>query len=149
MLLRPWRRGRNYGFNLIGLTCGLTVLLDVGFEVFASRVFHWWKWVPTKLHLDVLETPVVNFAGWAVVSLLALAFVSPFLINKKPGSQPPADYHTPAVWLMLNLLFSAGAFARGFPLAATVVLALSSSVATLSVITTFWSRKARPEPHGG
>jgi hypothetical protein len=55
----------------------------------------------------------VNFLGWAVTSLLILAFVTPALINKKPVRQP-LDYHPLMMWLLLNLLLLTGASTRRF-----------------------------------
>ena len=92
LMLRPWRRTSNYGFRLIGLTLLLVVLLDVGWEVFATRVKQYWFWQPTKLPFDWYGAPVTNFLGCAVATLLILAFATPCLINKQPISRPPPDY---------------------------------------------------------
>lgn len=109
LILRPWRKTRTYGFRLIGLTTALVVLLDFGLEPFATRVKHYWFWNPTKLKFDWYDAPVVNFLGWAVTTLLILAFATPSLINKKPVPEPPPDYAPLAVWLLLSLLFATGA----------------------------------------
>ena len=109
LILRPWRKTRTYGFRMIGLTTTLVVLLDLGLEPFATRVNHYWLWHPTKLQLDWYGAPGINFFGWAVTTLLILAFATPSLINKKPMPQPPPDYAPLAVWLLLNLLFETGA----------------------------------------
>jgi uncharacterized membrane protein len=108
-MLRPWRKTQTYGFKLIGITTLLVVLLDAGLEPFATRVKHYWLWNPTKVKLDWYSTPWVNFFGWAVTALLILAFVTPALINKKPGPQPPPEYSPLVVWLLLNVLFATGA----------------------------------------
>jgi len=42
LILRPWRKIRSYGFWLIGLTAVLTMLFDLAFDPFASRVKHYW-----------------------------------------------------------------------------------------------------------
>lgn len=109
LTLRPLRKTSNYGFRLIGLTTALVVLLDFGLEPFATRVKHYWLWNPTKLKFDWYGAPGVNFFGWAVTTLLILAFVTPCLINKKPMPQPPPDYAPLFVWLLLNFLFATGA----------------------------------------
>jgi uncharacterized membrane protein len=109
VMLRPWRNTRNYGLWLIGLTTLLVVLLDVGLEPFATSVKHYWFWNPTKLKHDWYSTPWVNFFGWAVTTLIILAFATPALINKKPMQQPPPEYSPLAVWLLLNSLFATGA----------------------------------------
>ena len=109
LVLRPWRNTPNYGFRLIGLATLLVVLLDFGLEPFAIQVKHFWQWNPTKLRFDWYTAPCTNFLGWAVATLLILAFVTPALIHKRPMTQPPPDYHPLIVWLLLNLLFATGA----------------------------------------
>jgi uncharacterized membrane protein len=108
LTLRPWRKTKNYGFRLIGLTTLLVVLLDFGLEPFATHVKHYWFWTPTKLKSDWYTTPWVNFFGWAVTSLLILAFATPSLINKKPGPNSPPAYSPLVVWLLLTVLFATG-----------------------------------------
>jgi uncharacterized membrane protein len=108
LILRPWRKTPNYGFRLIGLTTILVVLLDFGLEPFATSVKRFWLWSPTKLKLDWYGAPGINFLGWAVTTLLILAFATPSLINKKPMPQPPPDYAPLLIWLLLNLLFATG-----------------------------------------
>jgi putative membrane protein len=138
LILRPWRRTSTYGFRLIGLTLLLVVLLDVGWEVFAVRVKQYWFWQPTKLaFFDWYGTPVTNFLGWAVATLLILAFATPCLINKKPMAQPPPDYSPLAVWLLLSLLFATGAAVQQLWLAAGVISGISL------VLTVFAVRGAR------
>jgi len=109
LTLRPWRKTSTYGFRLIGLTTALVVLLDLGLEPFATRVKHYWFWNPTKLKFDWYGAPGVNFFGWAVTTLLIVAFITPCLINKKPMPQPPPDYAPLVIWLLLNFLFATGA----------------------------------------
>jgi uncharacterized membrane protein len=106
LILRPWRKTRTYGFWFIGLTTGLTMLFDLAFEPFASRVKHYWFWEPTKFPLDWQGVPLVNFLGWAVVTLLILAFATPMLINKQPHKRLPPDFHPLWVWLGGILLFA-------------------------------------------
>jgi uncharacterized membrane protein len=107
LILRPWRKTRTYGFRVIGLTAALTMLLDFAFEPFASRVKHYWLWEPTKFPLAWQGAPLSNFLGWAVVSLLILAFVTPVLIRKRPVPKRPPDFHPLGVWLGAVLLFAA------------------------------------------
>jgi len=109
LMLRPWRKTKNYGFWLMGVTTALVVLFDVGLEPFATRVRHLWFWAPTHAWLYWYTTPWVNFLGWAAVAVLILAFTTPTLINKKPVKQP-RDYKPLIVWLLLNALFVTAAF---------------------------------------
>ena len=104
LILRPWRKIRNYGLWLIGLTAALSLLFDLAFDPPASRVKHYWLWMPTKFPVAWQGAPLVNFLSWAAVSLLMLAVVTPVLINKNPARRGP-DYFPLAVWLGALLLF--------------------------------------------
>lgn len=137
LMMRPWRRTRSYGFWVIGITAGLVVLLDLGLEPFASRVEHYWLWTPTKLALAYYGAPAVNFVGWAVTALLMLAFATPTLINKKHGRQPVA-YHPLLVWVLLDLLFAAGAAAHQLWPATILGLVTGAVVAVFAVRGATW-----------
>jgi uncharacterized membrane protein len=132
LMLRPWRKTRNYGFWLMGITTLLVVLFDVGLEPFASLAKRYWLWGPTRAGLYWCTTPWINFVGWAVVSIVILAFITPSLINKKPAKQP-ASYHSLIVWLMLNLLFLTTVAVAHLWTAAGVIL-VSSIVSTIFAI---------------
>jgi uncharacterized membrane protein len=138
LMLRPWRKTQNYGFRLIGFTTLLVVLLDVGLEPFATRVMRYWFWKPTKLKLDWYTTPGINFFGWAVTTLLILAFATPSLINKKPGPQPPPEYTSLAVWLLFNLLFATGAAVHQLWPAVGLTCAISTGVAVFAIRGARW-----------
>ena len=112
LILRPGEKSDNYGFWLIGLTAGLTMLFDLAFDPFASRVKHYWLWMPTKFPLTWQGAPLVNFPGWAIVALLMLAFVTPAFINKNPQRRAP-DFHPLAVWLGAILLFGSASALHG------------------------------------
>ena len=138
LMLRPWRKTQNYGFRLIGLTILLVVLLDVGLEPFATSVKHYWFWNPTKLKFDWYSTPCVNFLGWAVTALLILAFATPSLINKKPMPQPPPDYSSLTVWLLMNLLFATGAAVHRLWPAVGVIILISVAAGVFAVRGARW-----------
>lgn len=109
LILRPWRKLRNYGFWLIGLTVVLSVLLEAAFEPFAAAVKNYWLWEPTRLPVTWGGAPVTNFIGWFVTALLIMAFAAPTLIDKRARSAGrPPDYHPLVVWLLALGLFATG-----------------------------------------
>lgn len=138
LILRPWRKLRAYGFWLIGLTAGLTLLLALALEPFASTVRHYWLWQPTKLPLTWHGAPLTAFLGWLVTGVLILAFATPSLINKmiRPRKSPP-DYHPLMVWLLAIALFAAGAATK--QLWSAVVFCLAAA----GVVSVFALRGAR------
>jgi len=105
LVLRPWRKIKTYGFWLMGLTAALTALFVFALDPFASRVRHYWIWMPTKFPLTWLGAPLTDFLSWAFLSLLILAFVTPALIKKQLSRRSPPDFHPLAVWLGGILLF--------------------------------------------
>jgi putative membrane protein len=110
LVLRPWRKGKNYGLWLIGITAVLVVLFDLGLEPYATRVKHYWLWGASKTRFTWYSAPWVNFVGWVVTTIIILAFATPSLINKSPAKQPSSVDHFPLmIWLMLNVLFATGA----------------------------------------
>ena len=122
LVLRPWRKNRNYGFQFIGLSVGLVVLFDAALEPFAAGVRHYWSWTPTKIPVDWYGAPIVNFLGWAVTALGILVFATPALINKMPVKHPP-EYQPLMTWLALNVFFLVGvASQRLWP--ATIAIAV-------------------------
>jgi uncharacterized membrane protein len=137
LVLRPWRKTRSYGFWVIGLTAALVVLLDLGLEPFATRVKGFWFWTPTKLPFAWYGAPFVNFIGWAVGTLLILAFATPTLIDKKKVKHPP-DYHPLNIWLLLNLLFATGALAHGLWPATIAIVAASLMVTIFALRGAKW-----------
>ena len=128
LILRPWRKIRSYGFWLIGLTAALTMLFDLAFDPFASRVKHYWLWLPTKFPVAWQGAPLVNFLSWAAVALLMLALITPALINKNPARRVP-DFHPLAVWLGAILLFGIVSAEHGMWLS----VALDGAMAILAV----------------
>ena len=108
LILRPWRKTKNYGFWLIGITALLAVAFDGALEPYARHVKHLWIWQPTKITLTWYGATPLDFVGWAFISLLIMAFATPFLIRKQPGSSSGADIHPLAVWLGAMTLFAIG-----------------------------------------
>jgi uncharacterized membrane protein len=136
LILRPWRKLRVYGYWLMGITTVLTLVFTLGLEPFVTLLRHYWLWNPTKLPVNWYGTPLTNFLGWLVTTLLILAFSTPSLMKKKPTKSYP-DYHPLIVWFSANLLFIASAVSQHLATAAIV-----SGVACL-VIVPFAVRGAR------
>src|SRR5438876_4992422 len=107
LITRPWRQTPCYGFGVIGLTCGLTVVFDLGFEPFATHVRHFWFWEANGSGLNWYSAPWTNFLGWFAAALVILSLTTPWLINKQPAEQP-TDYHPVVLWLLLNFYFATG-----------------------------------------
>ena len=112
LIMRPWRRTNYYGFWVIGLTCLLAVVFELGFEPFAVHVKSYWIWLGAKSVLSWHTAPWVNFLGWFVSVLGILAFSIPWLINKHPVKHP-MDYQPLVVWLLINLWVATGNAAQG------------------------------------
>jgi len=108
LILRPWRKLGRYGLWVMGLTVLLAVVFDLGLEPFAARVNRYWIWRVSPRAPAWHTAPWVNFLGWAVTVLLILAFVTPWLINKRASKQQSPDYHPLVVWLTLNLFLTTG-----------------------------------------
>jgi uncharacterized membrane protein len=107
LVLRPWRKLRTYGFRVIGLTMTLTVLFDLGLEPFATRVQRFWVWQPTAIASTWFGAPWINCFGWAMTTLLLLAFATPWLINKMPsGGRRPPDFQPLLLWGGVNLFLA-------------------------------------------
>jgi len=117
LVMRPWRKTNYYGFWVIGLTCGLIVLFDLGMEPFAAHVRQYWFWQIGKSVPAWHTAPWVNFLGWFITPLGIMAFTMPWLINKQPIKQP-IDYHPLVVWLLMNLWLATGNAVEGLWLAA-------------------------------
>ena len=133
LILRPWRKLSKYGFWVIGLTCALTVLLDFNLEPFASATNRWWIWRMPPAVPAWQTAPCVNFLGWAVTTLLILAFVTPWLINKNPRRSAPPDYQPLALWLVFNLLPAVSDAVHHLWLAAGCNVLISVVVAVFAV----------------
>lgn len=119
LILRPWRKLKNYGYWLIGLTAGLVVFFDLALEPFAAHTNHFWLWLPTKFPFTWYGAPLVNSLGWLLTSLLILAFTTPALTQKTSrAKRSRMDYHPLAVWLLALALFATSAFQSQLWLAA-------------------------------
>jgi len=139
LMLRPWRKTRAYGFRLIGITTVLVVLFDVALEPYATVVQDYWVWSPTRVRLDWYTAPCTNFLGWAMTTLLILAFATPALINKHPGTHSTKPHYSPLIiWLLFNLLFATGAAVHQLWLAVGVICASSVTVTVFALRGARW-----------
>jgi uncharacterized membrane protein len=112
LILRPWRTVKNYGFWVIGLTAALSLVFDLALEPFA-RVKHLWLWQATKIPVNWHGASPLSFVGWTFVTLIILAFVTPFLIRKQPGEQRGPDFAPLALWLGSLTLFAVNSAQAG------------------------------------
>ena len=109
LMLKPWRKLKNYGFWVIGVTGVLVFLFDLALEPFATRVHGYWIWMPTKFPWNWNGMPLINAFSWALIAVLALAFATPSLINKHSRSKKfPLQLHPLFVWVLLLALFATG-----------------------------------------
>ena len=129
LILRPWRRVKNYGYLLIALTAALALAFDLALEPFTAHVRHFWLWQPTKVAVTWHSASPVAFLGWTFVALLIMAFITPSLIRKQPGEQPPPDYIPVALWFGAMAVFASGVGAAGFWSAVVVDAVLAGSTA--------------------
>ena len=132
LVLRPWRKVKNYGYRLLGLSAALAVAFDFALEPFATGAKHLWRWQPTKIPFTWYGASPMNFLGWAAVALLILAFILPYLIRKQPGKSSPPDFAPLILWLGAVVVFAAGAVATGVWLAVVVDVALAGTVAVFA-----------------
>jgi len=107
LIMRPWRQTNYYGYWVMGLTCLLAVILDLGLEPFAVAVKGYWVWQTPEAVPAWYTAPWVNFLSWFVAVLAILIAVMPWLINKHPLKQP-MDYQPLILWLMLSGWIAAG-----------------------------------------
>lgn len=140
LIMRPWRKARNYGFWVMGIAACLAALFDLGLEPFASRINRFWVW-QTRPNLPTwYGAPLVSLFGWAMTTLLVLGFATPVLINKRAGVSP---HHGPVyapliIWIVVNGLFGLAACAHGLWLAAAVIAAGNLVVMVLAVRGATW-----------
>jgi uncharacterized membrane protein len=114
LMLRPWRKQKTYGFILIGVTAVIATGFDLALEPFAAHLKHFWLWQPTKFPWNWHGASPVNFLGWFFVSILILAFATPSLIKKAPGSSGGTELISSALWFGAVTMFAAGATLAGF-----------------------------------
>lgn len=142
LILRPWRKTKTYGFWLIGVTGALAMLFAFALDPFASRVKHYWLWMPGNPALKFIPAwfgaPPVNFFSWGLVTVLILAFVTPALIRKQPGQKKGPDFHPLGVWLCAILIFGTACAAHGLWPAVVADAAIGTVTAVFAVRGAKW-----------
>jgi len=138
LILRPWRKIKNYGYWLIGVTVAQAAAFDVALEPYAWHVKHFWLWQHTKLAVTWEGVTLLNFVGWLGVSLLILMFITPSLIRKQPGNPSAPDLHPLILWLGALLLFAVGAGGAGLWGAVGVDATLAAVTTVLAVRGAKW-----------
>ncbi len=138
LILRPWRKVKNYGLWLLGLTAIVSAGFDLALEPFATQVKHLWLWHPTKIPLTWHGLTLLGWVGWLAVSLIILAFVMPYLIKKQPGNPSKPDFAPLGLWLGAVAYFAAGTAQVGLWSAVGLDAALAGGVAVFSIRGARW-----------
>jgi uncharacterized membrane protein len=138
LILRPWRKNKNYGFRAIGLAGILVLLFDVALEPFATGVKHYWHWEPTAIPVTWQGAALVNFLSWGFIAVLILLFVTPMLISKRPRSKSGPDYHPLCLWLGGIIIFATGCGVHGIWLPVIVDAAIGIVTAIFAIRGAMW-----------
>jgi putative membrane protein len=144
-VLRPFRRNRQYGTWVLGVSALLAMLLDFSLEPFAVEVKRWWTWKAGVQPVDWYGAPWLNFAAWLGLTAAFTAFSTPWLLMKRPVPHPP-DFHPLVVWLSLQAVFASGCAMRGLwpPVALSVIVC-----AVVGVLAWRGERQPAPLPRPG
>lgn len=138
LVLRPWRKVKNYGLWLLGLTAVLAMAFDAALEPFAAHAKHLWLWLPTKIAVTWHGASPLGLLGWLAVSLIILAFVMPYLIRKQPGNPSTPDFAPLALWLGAVVYFAIGSAQVGLWSAVVVDAVLAAVVTVFSIRGAKW-----------
>jgi len=138
LILRPWRKTRAYGFRVIGITALLVLLFVIALDPFASRVKHFWLWVPTTLPVTWQGASLINFFAWTFIALLILLVITPVLIIKKPRLKSGPDIHPLCLWLGCILLFGIGCAVNRIWLPVFVDAAIGVGTAIFAIRGAMW-----------
>lgn len=99
LVLKRHRCLEYYGFLVLGLA---TVLVLAEFMIIESVAphLHWWRWIEFQGG-TLVGAPPAYWMGNLASMLLVLAFLTPWLLNKRPVPQP-VDFHPLWIWLLLD-----------------------------------------------
>lgn len=98
LILKRHRDLEYYGLWVLGLSACL-VTMELWLLETVARYLEWWRWGESR-SWTIGGTPVVYWLGSWTVSLLTLAFLTPWLLNKRPIPQP-IDFHPVWVWMLV------------------------------------------------
>ncbi len=139
LILRPWRRDRQYGYWLLGVAALLVLCADLALQPFAVRAAGWWLFEGATPAVNWLGVPWVVLLTGIFLTLTILLFTSPWLVAKR-AVPTPRDYCSLAIWLLLVLCFLIGNAARGLWL--PVLVSLGGM--TAAILLTWRARAALP-----
>ena len=141
LMLYRWRTSRNYGLWVIGMTCALVVVFDLGLEPFAIYSKRYWLWTAHKSYLgwDWYGAPLSNFLAWLICALLLVLATFVWSINKRPVPVVP-DYHPLAIWFLLTAWMTTGNLVQARWAAATC--SISSCLMIVALV--LWSTRRAP-----
>lgn len=137
LVLKRCRNLEYYGIWVLLLASILATLQMVLIESVATGLL-WWRWSGV-MGLTWHGTPWVAWVGGWVSNLMILAFLTPWLLNKRPVKQP-VDWHPLIVWLLLGFWLAVHQARSG----ARVELALNGALNVLAVGATIWGTHERP-----
>ena len=98
LILKRHRSLEYYGFWVLGLATLLVMGEWVVIESVAAHL-HWWRWIEYQGG-TLAGAPLAHWMGTPVTTLLVLAFLTPWLLNKRPVPQP-VDFHPLWIWTLL------------------------------------------------
>lgn len=138
LILRPWRKNKNYGFQLVGVAALLVLFFDVALEPYAFHVKHYWLWPPAASRLSWQGISPMSFLSWGLIAVVILLFITPALIVKKPRPKRGPDYHPLCVWLCAILLFGIGCAVNGLWVPVIIDAAIGITVAIFGIRGAMW-----------
>ena len=112
LVLRPYRRNKRYGWLLILIASVLALCTALAVEPFAVLSRGWWRWELDPKNFALWGVPWTDYAGWWAISWLALAFATPWLIQKRPVQQA-TDAYPLVVWISMLAVYVAGNIRQG------------------------------------
>jgi uncharacterized membrane protein len=99
LILKRHRSLEYYGIWVLCLSTVLVVAELMVIETVAAHL-HWWRWIEFQGR-TLAGAPLAYWMGSPVSTLLMLAFLTPWLLNKRPVPQP-VDFHPLWIWLLLG-----------------------------------------------